>query len=73
MRAALGEPDASPGAIVCIQSFGSLAHWHPHLHVLLTDGAFRDDGSFTAAPPHDAAVLEAVWRLAVLAGFVAAG
>ena len=34
MRAALGEPDASPGAIVCIQSFGSLAHWHPHLHVL---------------------------------------
>ena len=73
MRAALGEPDASPGAIVCIQSFGSLAHWHPHLHVLLTDGAFRDDGSFIAAPPHDTAVLEAAWQRAVLAGFVDAG
>ena len=70
VRAALGERGASPGAIVCIQSFGSLAHWHPHLHVLLTDGAFRDDGTFIASPPHDAVVLEAAWQRAVLAWFV---
>ena len=31
--AALGEPDVAPGAIVCVQTFGSLAHAHPHLHV----------------------------------------
>ena len=70
LRAARGEPDAAPGTIVCIQSFGSLAHWHPHLHVLLTDGAFRDDGTFIASPPHDAVVLEAAWQRAVLAAFV---
>ena len=67
LRAALGEPDAAPGTIVCIQGFGSLAHWHPHLRVLLTDGAFRDDGTFIASPPHDAVVLEAAWQRAVLA------
>ena len=70
MRAALGEPDAAPGAIVCNQSFGSLAHWHPHLHILLTDGTFRDDGSFIASPAHDPTVLEAAWQRAVLAWFV---
>jgi len=38
-----------PGAIVCVQSFGALVHWHPHLHVLVTDGAFARDGRFTLA------------------------
>ena len=58
--------------IVCIQSFGSIANGHPH-HVLMTDGAFRDDGSFIASPTHDAAVLESVWQRAVLAWFVDQG
>ena len=56
-----------------MQTFGSLAHIHPHLHVLLTDGAYRRDGTFVPAPGHDAAVLEEVWRRAVLQGFVERG
>ena len=71
--AACHEPDAAPGVIVCIHSFGSIANGHPHLHVLMTDGAFRDDGSFIASPTHDAAVLESVWQRAVLAWFVDQG
>jgi hypothetical protein len=39
--AAVGEREAVPGVIVCVQTFGSVAHLHPHLHVLLIDGAFR--------------------------------
>ena len=58
---------------MCIQSFGSLVHWHPHLHLLLTDGALRRDGTFLPAPAHDPAVLEEAWRRAVLAAFVAQG
>ncbi len=73
LHAALGEREAAPGAIVCIQSFGALVHWHPHLHVLVTDGAFRRDGTFLPAPAHDPAVLEEAWRRAVLAAFVRAG
>ena len=70
LRAALGEHDVVPGVLVCVQTFGSLAHAHPHLHVLVTDGGFRRDGSFIAAPAHDAAVLEEAWRRAVLRWFV---
>ena len=38
LRAALGERDLAPGAIVWVQTFGSLAHAHPHLHGRVTDG-----------------------------------
>ena len=38
LRAAVGERDLAPGAIVCVQTFGSLAHAHPHLPGLVTDG-----------------------------------
>jgi hypothetical protein len=69
--AALGERDLAPGAIVCVQTFGSLAHAHPHLHVLVTDGAYRRDGTFVPAPGHEPAVLEEAWRRAVLGWFVA--
>jgi len=70
LQAALGEPEAVPGVIACVQTFGSLAHAHPHLHLLVTDGGFRRDGTFVPAPTHDAAVMEEAWRRAVLGWFV---
>jgi len=73
VQAALGEYHAVPGVIACVQTFGSVAHVHPHLHVLMSDGAFRRDGSFVALPPPDPAVLEELWRRAVLAWFVRQG
>ena len=71
--ASLGEPDAVPGVVSLAQSFGALAHWHPHLHLVVTDGAFRRDGTFAASPAHDAAVLAEAWRRAVLSLFVREG
>ena len=71
--AALGESDAVAGVISLAQSFGSLAHWHPHLHLVVTDGAFRRNGSFVALTAHDPAVLAEAWRRAVLALFVREG
>ncbi len=73
VQAALGECDAVPGVIACVQTFGSLAHLHPHLHVLLSDGAFRRDGTFVPLPPPNPAVLEELWRRQVLAWFVRQG
>ena len=70
VQATLGEREAVPGVIACVQTFGSLAHVHPHLHVLITDGAFRRDGAFVPLPTLDPAVLEEAWRRAVLAEFV---
>jgi len=41
------EPGGFPGAVVSLQTFGSFgANFHPHLHVLVTDGVFTPDGRF---------------------------
>ncbi|HHJ10907.1 MAG TPA: transposase, partial [Bacteroidetes bacterium] len=37
---ALPEEDAVPGAVIAIHTFGDFLGWHPHLHVLCTDGCF---------------------------------
>lgn len=71
LRAARGEPEVVPGVIACVQTFGALAPAHPHLHLLVSDGGFRRDGTFVPAPAHDAAVREEAWRRAGLAWFVA--
>ena len=70
VQAAVGEREAVPGVIVCVQTLGSVAHLHPHLHVLVTDGAFRRDGRFVPLPVPEPAVLEEVWRRSVLGEFV---
>jgi len=56
-----------------VQTFGSVAHLHPHLHVLMTDGGFRRDGTFVALPTPEPAVLEEAWRRGVLAKRVRRG
>jgi hypothetical protein len=43
-------PDVTPGGIIAIQTFGSLLHFHPHLHGLITDGAFTAEGHFVPVP-----------------------
>jgi hypothetical protein len=73
LRASLGERDAVPGVVASIQTFGSLLNWHPHLHLLVTDGAYRDDGSFVPLMFHDPAVLTELFRRKVLAAFVKEG
>jgi len=47
--ALLGD-DARPGGVLAIQTFGSLMHFHPHIHGLITDGAFTPDGRFHPIP-----------------------
>lgn len=33
-----GEPDAVPGMVAGIQTFGQLIHFHPHIHALVSEG-----------------------------------
>jgi len=54
------------GIVACLQTHGSRANWHPHLHLLVTDGGFRTDGTFVAWPVHDTARLTEAFRRAVL-------
>jgi len=70
IRATVGEKDLSVGIVSSIQTHGSLANWHPHLHMLVTDGGFRADGTFVHLPLHDVATLTEAFRRAVLKMFV---
>lgn len=49
---------------------GLLANWHPHIHIIATDGGFRPDGTFVPWPAHDPAALTEAFRRAVLRLFV---
>jgi hypothetical protein len=52
--------DTRPGVVVSIATSGDLVQWHPHSHLLLTDGGFSDDGAFHPLPVWDG---EAVMKL----------
>ncbi len=61
------------GVVACIQTHGSRANWHPHIHMVVTDGGFRADGTFVPWPAHDAGALTEAFRRAVLRLFVRRG
>ena len=46
IREALGADDRVPGAVVSVQTFGSLLDFHPHLHMLASWGGFDKSGRF---------------------------
>jgi len=70
IRTLTGERDLAVGIVACLQTHGSRANWHPHLHLLVTDGGFRPDGTFVTWPAHDTARLTEAFRRAVLRRFV---
>lgn len=70
LRASLGDQTAVPGVIASVQTFGSLLNWQPHLHFLVTDGAYREDGTFLPLSFHDPSALTEAFRRAILAEFV---
>ena len=59
-----------PGLILFVQTFGDLANFNPHVHVLATDGAFLPDGRFVPLPAVSQGLLAESFRRAVL-GFLA--
>jgi hypothetical protein len=70
IRTLTGERDLAVGIVACLQTHGSRANWHPHLHLLVTGGGFRPDGTFVSWPVHDTARLTEAFRRAVLRLFV---
>ncbi len=70
IRTLTGERDLAVGIVACLQTHGSRANWHPHLHLLVTDGGFRRDGTFVTWPVHNTVRLTEAFRRAVLRLFV---
>ena len=66
IRTLTGERDLAVGIVACLPTHGARATWHPPLHLLVTDGGFRPDGTFISWPVHDTARLTEAFRRAVL-------
>ena len=61
----LGREDVVPCMIAAIQTHGELLHWHSHIHVLITCGAFTPEGDFLELPQFDMERLLDAWQDAV--------
>jgi hypothetical protein len=71
VRRGLGH-DARPGLVVSIATAGDLVQWHPHVHLLATDGGKAADSSWQPLPEWDAPLLTRLFRESLLAKLVLA-
>ena len=55
-----------PGAVGFIQTSGELLNFHPHIHLLITDGVFCPDGAFEPFPYLDAGLIEQLFGAELL-------
>jgi len=57
---------AASGAVGFIQTAGELLNFHPHIHLLITDGVFSTDGTFERFPYVDVSLIERLFRAELL-------
>ncbi len=64
----LNQPQGDIGAVMTIQTFGDYGRWrwHPHLHIIVADGLFVQNGSFRVMPKFDLKPLQELFRTAAL-------
>ena len=72
-QCASGKENATPGAVIAIQSFGDFLGFNPHCHVLVSDGCFYETGSFKTAPKLDQKGMMKLFRQKVLKLLLAKG
>ena len=73
MRTTLDLPDALPGAVMTIHTFGEYLDFHPHLHALVADGLFARSGLFYVLPDVSLKPLEELFRARVITFLVDKG
>ena len=73
MQRVLGRDDVLPGMIAAIQTHGELLHWHPHIHTLVTCGAFTPENEFLELPEFDMDRLLVAWQEAVFTLYLSEG
>ena len=62
-----------PGAVLAIQTFGDLLGYHPHLHILISDGCFHENEMFSVSSTVDTKAIEQIFRHKVLRMLLAKG
>ena len=59
-------PDAVPGCVAALQTFGAYANFHPHVHALISDGVFTKEGEGLPLAEPDVEEVEERFRRLVL-------
>jgi hypothetical protein len=72
-KAVVPEEDAVPGSVIAVQTFGDFLGFHPHLHILCTDGCFYGDGMFRVSPLFELKSLEQIFRHKVFKALLSKG
>jgi hypothetical protein len=62
--------ESRPGIVVSITTAGDLIQWHPHGHLLSSDGAFSEDGIFHPLETWDGEVVMKLFRERLLARLI---
>jgi hypothetical protein len=62
IRHASGDDDARPGIVVSIATAGDLLQWHPHLHLITTEGGRAPEGTWHPLPHWDGEQLMRLFR-----------
>ena len=58
--------DAVPGAVIAVHTFGDFQQFNPHLHLIVTDGCFSDNGTLVKGPVPEPKDLQDLFRYEVL-------
>ena len=66
LKSTIPDDDAVPGASIAVQTYGEFFNHNPHLHAIVSDGCFLEDGSFKMAPTFMLKDLEEAFRYEVL-------
>ena len=69
LRRLLGA-NTRPGIVVSIATSGDLVQWYPHGHLLVSDGAFSDDGTFQPLATWDGETVMKLFRERLLARLI---
>jgi len=59
-------PGSTPGVVLCVQSHGDSLNFNPHLHGIVTDGAFLPDGTWQPLGVADPEKLQTLFMHKVL-------
>jgi len=72
-RALADRSDLTPGMVVCVHTYGNFVNFHPHLHILTTDGGFTANGVFHVLPKVSLSRMEQLFRHRALKMLLAEG
>ena len=66
LKSTVSDDNAVPGVSISVQTYGDFLNFNPHLHAIVSDGCFLDDGDFHMAPGFMLEDLEEIFQYEVL-------